>query len=103
MLGKSEEYDEPRIYALDRIKALEQAERTFKLPKKFDVEKFFADYYGIIIGEADAVAKAMWPTHVFEYKFMRIRQHKVVVFPLCPEMAGKNFTFTQNSILYDER
>lgn len=50
MLGKSEEYDEPRIYALDRIKALEQAERTFKLPKKFDVEKFFADYYGIIIG-----------------------------------------------------
>jgi hypothetical protein len=44
---------------------LEQAERTFKLPKKFDVEKFFADYYGIIIGEADAVAKAMWPTHVF--------------------------------------
>ena len=34
MLGKSEEYDEPRIYALDRIKALEQAERTFKLPKK---------------------------------------------------------------------
>ena len=59
MLGKSEEYDEPRIYAL------EQAERTFKLPKKFDVEKFFADYYGIIIGEADAVAKAMWPTHVF--------------------------------------
>lgn len=65
MLGKSEEYDEPRIYALDRIKALEQAERTFKLPKQFDVEKFFADYYGIIIGEADAVAKAMWPTHVF--------------------------------------
>ena len=50
---------------LDRIKALEQAERTFKLPKMIDVEKFFADYYGIIIGEADAVAKAMWPTHVF--------------------------------------
>ena len=96
MLGKSEEYDEPRIYALDRIKALEQAERTFKLPKKFDVEKFFADYYGI---SKSNVAD----TCVRSTSLRRIRQHKVVVFPLCPEMAGKNFTFTQNSILYDER
>lgn len=47
MLGKSEEYDEPRIYALDRIKALEQAERTFKLPKKFDVEKFLPIITGL--------------------------------------------------------
>lgn len=53
MLGKSEGYDEPRIYALDRIKALEQAKRTFKLPKKFDAEKFFADYYGIIISDVE--------------------------------------------------
>lgn len=69
MLSKSEEYAEPRIYALDRIKALEQAERTFKLPKKFDVEKFFADYYGIIIGEADAVAKQCGRHMCSEYKF----------------------------------
>jgi predicted DNA-binding transcriptional regulator YafY len=53
MLGKSEKYPEPRIYSLDRIKALEPTEHKFKLPKKFDAEKFFADYYGIIISDDD--------------------------------------------------
>ena len=53
MLGKSEGYDELRLYALDRIKALESTERKFKLPKKFDAAKFFEDYYGIIIGDED--------------------------------------------------
>ena len=51
MLGKSEGYDELRLYALDRIKALEPTGRKFKLPKKFDGAKFFEDYYGIIIGD----------------------------------------------------
>ena len=50
MLGMS---DKLRIYALDRIKALELTERKFKLPKKFDAAKFFEDYYGIIIGDED--------------------------------------------------
>ena len=50
MLGMS---DKLRIYALDRIKALEPTERKFKLPKKFDAAKFFADHDGIIIGDED--------------------------------------------------
>ena len=50
MLGMS---DKLRIHALDRIKALEPTERKFKLPKKFNAEKFFADYYGIIIGDKE--------------------------------------------------
>ena len=53
MLGKSEGYDDLRIYALDRIKELEPTERKFKLPKKFDAAKFFEDYYGIIISDDD--------------------------------------------------
>lgn len=53
MLGKGEGYDDLRIYALDRIKALEPTERKFKLPKKFDAAKFFEDYYGIIISDDD--------------------------------------------------
>ncbi len=52
MLGKGG-YDEPRIYALDRIKALEPTDRKFKLPKKFDAAEFFKDYYGIIISDDD--------------------------------------------------
>ena len=50
MLGMS---DKLRIYALDRIKALEPTERAFKLPKKFDAAKFFEDYYGIIISDEE--------------------------------------------------
>ena len=53
MLGKSEGYDELRLYALDRIKALEPTERKFKLPTKFDAGMFFEDYYGIIVGDED--------------------------------------------------
>ena len=53
MLAKSERYPEPRVYALDRIHALEPTECKFKLPKKFDAAKFFEDYYGIIIGDED--------------------------------------------------
>ena len=62
MLGKSEKYSEPRIYALDRIKSLEQTNSKFKLPKKFDAEKFFADYCGIVIGdeEFDVGPVALW-------------------------------------------
>ena len=50
MLGMS---DNLRIYSLDRIKALEPTEHRFKMPKKFDAEEFFADYYGIIIGDEE--------------------------------------------------
>lgn len=50
MLGKS---DKMRIHSLDRIEALEPTDRTFRLPKKFDAEKFFSDYFGIIIGDED--------------------------------------------------
>ena len=53
MLARSERYPEPRVYALDRIHALEPTKRKFKLPKKFDAAKFFEDYYGIIIGDED--------------------------------------------------
>ena len=47
MLSKSEEYAEPRIYALDRIKALEQAERTFKLPKSSMLRSFLPIITGL--------------------------------------------------------
>ncbi len=50
MLGMS---DKLRIYSLDRIKALEPTEHRFKMPKKFDAEEFFADYYGIIISDEE--------------------------------------------------
>ena len=51
MLAKSEGKDEPRIYALDeRMINVVQTDQDYKLPAKFNAEKFFADYFGIIVG-----------------------------------------------------
>lgn len=50
MLAKSEGKDEPRIYALDeRMLNVVQTSQSYKLPAKFNAEKFFADYFGIIV------------------------------------------------------
>ena len=40
-------------YALDRIKKLTPTQRKFKLPKKFDINTYFDDYYGIIRSDED--------------------------------------------------
>lgn len=50
MLAQSEGYDEPRIYALDRIKNMETTDILFKIATDFDAKEFFADSFGIIVG-----------------------------------------------------
>ena len=98
MLGKSEGYDELRLYALDRIKALEPTERKFKLPKKFDATKFFEDYYGIIIGDEDfevepVALKVDWwqskylrtlPLHHSQVEVERTEEYSIFEYRLCP-------------------
>ena len=98
MLGKSEGYDEPRIYALDRIKALEPTERKFKLSKKFDAAKFFEGYYGMIIGDEDfevepVVLKVDWwqskylrtlPLHHTQVEVERNEEFSIFEYRLCP-------------------
>ena len=98
MLGKSEGYDELRLYALDRIKALEPTGRKFKLPKKFDAAKFFEDYYGIIIGDEDfdvepvALKVDSWqskylrtlPLHHTQVEVERNEEFSIFEYRLCP-------------------
>ena len=95
MLGMS---DKLRIYALDRIKALEPTERKFKLPKKFDATKFFEDYYGIIIGDEDfevepvALKVDSWqskylrtlPLHHTQVEVERNEEYSIFEYRLCP-------------------
>ena len=95
MLGMS---DKLRIYALDRIKALEPTERKFKLPKKFDAEKLFADHYGIIIGdegfnvEPVALKVNAWqsnylrtlPLHHSQVEVERNEEYSIFEYRLCP-------------------
>lgn len=49
MLARSEQQKEPRIYSLDRIHNLQATEIKLKMPRKFDAEKFFENYFGIIV------------------------------------------------------
>ena len=98
MLGKSERYDDLRIYALDRIKSLEPTERKFKLPKKFDAEEFFTDYYGIIISdeEFDVCPVALQvdaqqsnylrtlPLHHTQVEVERNDEYSIFEYRLCP-------------------
>ena len=43
--------DEPRLYALDRIKHMETMEKTFRRPKNFDSQTYFSGYYGVFCGK----------------------------------------------------
>ena len=50
VLALSEGKDEPWIYALDeRMKDVSPTRESYKLPKKFNADRFFADAFGIIV------------------------------------------------------
>ena len=49
VLGRNNR-DEIKIYGLDRLDGVEVTEAVFKLPKDFDLEKFFATKFGVVIG-----------------------------------------------------
>lgn len=40
-----------RIYSLDRFVDMEELEGHFEIPKGFDAEEYFGNYFGVIIGE----------------------------------------------------
>ena len=48
MVAPSEGYDEPRIYALDRIRQLSTTGDTFKMPRDWSAEQYFDGCFGII-------------------------------------------------------
>ena len=52
LLAKSEAYKEPRIYGLDRIRAVRETKNPLKVPKKFKADEFFSHYFGIIVDDS---------------------------------------------------
>lgn len=51
VLAQSEGKKEPWVYALDeRMIEVQITDEDFKLPVKFDAEKFFSEYFGIVVG-----------------------------------------------------
>ena len=51
LLARSEGYDEPYIYALDRIRAVKETKNLLKVPKKFKADEFFSHFFGIIVNK----------------------------------------------------
>ena len=98
MLGKSKIFDQPRIYALDRIEALELITRKFTLPKKFDAEQFFANFFGVIINDKVfgvervrlrvAAQQSNYlrtlPLHHSQIEVERHDDHSIFEYELCP-------------------
>ncbi len=50
VLAHNIDYDDMRLYSLDRIEAIETLDKSFELPRDFDAEEFFSTAYGIVIG-----------------------------------------------------
>lgn len=55
VVGKSERYDSPRVYALDRIQNLRITDDKFVFPPDFDPKEYFHYSLGIIVGEEEPV------------------------------------------------
>lgn len=51
VLAHNVDYDDMRIYGLDRIESAETTNKNFKLPQNFNAEEYFSTAYGIVIGD----------------------------------------------------
>ncbi len=51
VLAKSERHTTPHVYSLDRIVSIKQTDEGLVVPPSFDARAFFADYYGVIVGD----------------------------------------------------
>lgn len=52
MVGKPTEYSKPLVFALDRVRQLQQTRKSFKLPADFDAAAYFVNCFGIVHDES---------------------------------------------------
>ena len=66
VLAKSEDRNEPHMYALDRIQQIHPVNTKLKLPKGFHAAEFFRNYFGVFIdsGKAETVELKVVPNFV---------------------------------------
>ena len=51
ILAKSEQYDHPRVYSLDRVLGVKQSNISLNVPAGFNAKDYFHNYFGIIVGD----------------------------------------------------
>lgn len=70
MLAKTQE-DTMRIYALDRVQSLDLTEETFKMPKDFSSQDYFAEYFGVLTDSSVPMAHVVIRAHNWTPNYLR--------------------------------
>ena len=65
VLGKGSRSPKPRLFSLDRIRELAPTRKKFHLPKTFNAEAFFADYFGVVVDDTavTTIRLKVWDPH----------------------------------------
>ncbi len=71
LVARSPYYDKIMIYALDRIKYLEETNESFEYPKDFDAAKYFDDCFGIIADQNYKVEKVRIKVSAGQANYLR--------------------------------
>lgn len=71
LVARSPYYDKIMIYALDRIKEIEESDTRFDYPKDFDAEKYFDDCFGIIADKNYDVEKVRIKVSAGQANYLR--------------------------------
>lgn len=67
VLGHNVQYEDNRIYGLDRIEDLKVGDSTFKLPRNFSASEYFSSYYGIVTDKnmkAERIVIRVYKDHI---------------------------------------
>ena len=71
LVARSIDFENPRIYALDRVVNLRPTNHSFAYPAEFSAEDFFAASYGIIVDETMEAESVELKVHVSHVGYMR--------------------------------
>ncbi len=82
MLAKANDKESLKIYALDRIAQLQQTRIGFKIPKSFNAESFFDDYFGIVTGDetpVETILLKVWNKQRHYFRTLPLHRSQVEV------------------------
>ena len=51
LLARSEKFERPRVYSLDRIQEIVALKKKLRIPANFDAHKYFSNFFGVIVGD----------------------------------------------------
>ena len=71
MLARNTEHKNLRLYALDRIEAVEISNTRFVLPDDFNAKDYFAEFFGIVLDESVPLQTIILRADKYHQNYMR--------------------------------